>query len=164
MSDTKHLDLSPQPRMYERETLALRHAAPASAPGACRAPRLRASGAEHLAPLTNAVPGCRRAEADEALRAPAQGAARRPHEAGDRLTSGERTLVRDPAAESLMAGTLPLGFIHGDARPRNLLRVRGAARIDVERSRLAPGVQVFIASACGAWADRPDRLMTGVFV
>ncbi|MFG2586642.1 hypothetical protein [Streptomyces sp. NPDC048438] len=86
MSDAKHLKLSPQPPMYEREAFALRHAAPA--PGPCRAPQLRASGAERLAPPASAVPGCRRAEADGALHAAAQGADRRPHEARDRLMTG----------------------------------------------------------------------------
>ncbi|MFB7245681.1 hypothetical protein CW362_09510 [Streptomyces populi] len=44
---------APTARTYERETFALRHAAPA--PGAGRAPRLRAPGAEHLALLTTGV-------------------------------------------------------------------------------------------------------------
>ncbi|MET7853293.1 aminoglycoside phosphotransferase family protein [Streptomyces avermitilis] len=50
-----HLKVAPRPLMYERETFALRHAAPAL--GAGRAPQLRASSAEHLALLTTAVPG-----------------------------------------------------------------------------------------------------------
>ncbi|WP_416968073.1 phosphotransferase enzyme family protein [Streptomyces sp. 4F14] len=50
-----YLKLSPRPLMYERETLALRHAAPAL--GAGHAPRLRASNAQHLALLLTAVPG-----------------------------------------------------------------------------------------------------------
>ncbi|MFF1678415.1 phosphotransferase enzyme family protein [Streptomyces sp. NPDC058256] len=50
-----YLKVSPRPLMYERETLALRHAA--SALGAGRAPQLRASSAEHLALLLTPVPG-----------------------------------------------------------------------------------------------------------
>ncbi|MEU3620528.1 aminoglycoside phosphotransferase family protein [Streptomyces sp. NPDC006872] len=49
------LKVSPRPLMYERETLALRHAVPAL--GAGRAPQLRASSAEHLALLLTSVPG-----------------------------------------------------------------------------------------------------------
>ncbi|ATM24600.1 hypothetical protein SMD44_p10101 (plasmid) [Streptomyces alboflavus] len=50
-----YLKVSPQAVMYERETLALRHAAPAL--GAGGAPQLRASSADHLALLLTAVPG-----------------------------------------------------------------------------------------------------------
>lgn len=50
-----YLKVSPRPLMYERETLALRHAAPAL--GAGCAPQLHASSAEHLALLLTAVPG-----------------------------------------------------------------------------------------------------------
>ncbi|MFD5815788.1 phosphotransferase [Streptomyces sp. NPDC127038] len=50
-----YLKVSATARMYERETFALRHAAPAL--GAGRAPQLHASSAEHLALLTTAVPG-----------------------------------------------------------------------------------------------------------
>ncbi|MEV4333635.1 phosphotransferase [Streptomyces sp. NPDC049597] len=50
-----YLKVSPRSLMYERETLALRHAAPALGGG--RAPQLRASSAEHLALLLTAVPG-----------------------------------------------------------------------------------------------------------
>ncbi|GAA2974054.1 aminoglycoside phosphotransferase family protein [Streptomyces enissocaesilis] len=50
-----YLKVSPKAVMYERETLALRSAAPAL--GAGGAPQLRASSAEHLALLMTAVPG-----------------------------------------------------------------------------------------------------------
>ncbi|MFJ1895830.1 MULTISPECIES: phosphotransferase [unclassified Streptomyces] len=50
-----YVKISPKARMYERETFALRHATPAM--GAGGAPHLRASSAEHLALLMNAVPG-----------------------------------------------------------------------------------------------------------
>ncbi|MEV6397353.1 hypothetical protein AB0M39_21700 [Streptomyces sp. NPDC051907] len=50
-----YLKISPKARMYERETFALRHAAPAM--GAGGAPQLRASNAEHLVLLVTAVPG-----------------------------------------------------------------------------------------------------------
>lgn len=50
-----YLKISPKALMYERETFALRHAAPAMGGGG--APQLRASCAEHLALLTTAVPG-----------------------------------------------------------------------------------------------------------
>ncbi|MFH8492112.1 phosphotransferase [Streptomyces longisporoflavus] len=49
------LKVSPHPVAYERETFALRHAAPALGGG--RAPQLRASSAVHLAILSAAVPG-----------------------------------------------------------------------------------------------------------
>ncbi|MEJ8640130.1 aminoglycoside phosphotransferase family protein [Streptomyces sp. MS2.AVA.5] len=49
------LKVSPTAVMYERETLALRSAAPAL--GAGGAPQLRASSAEHLALILTAVPG-----------------------------------------------------------------------------------------------------------
>ncbi|GGN46387.1 aminoglycoside phosphotransferase [Streptomyces fuscichromogenes] len=51
----RFLKVCPRPVMYERETLALRHAVPAL--GAGRAPQLRASNADHLALLLTAVPG-----------------------------------------------------------------------------------------------------------
>ncbi|MBM7168691.1 aminoglycoside phosphotransferase family protein [Streptomyces sp. G44] len=50
-----YLKVSPRAVMYERETLALRSAAPALGTGG--APQLRASCAEHLALLLTAVPG-----------------------------------------------------------------------------------------------------------
>ncbi|MEV5295282.1 phosphotransferase [Streptomyces sp. NPDC053741] len=50
-----YLKISPKAVMYERETLALRSAAPALGAGA--APQLRASSAEDLALLLTAVPG-----------------------------------------------------------------------------------------------------------
>jgi len=50
-----YLKISPRPLAYERETLALRHAAPALGTG--RAPSLRASDARYLALLLTAVPG-----------------------------------------------------------------------------------------------------------
>ncbi|MFH8388174.1 phosphotransferase enzyme family protein [Streptomyces sp. NPDC018036] len=49
------LKVSATARSYERETFALRHAAPALGGG--RAPQLHASSAEHLALLTAALPG-----------------------------------------------------------------------------------------------------------
>ncbi|MFJ9566935.1 phosphotransferase enzyme family protein [Streptomyces fuscichromogenes] len=55
-SGVRHfLKVSTRPVMYERETLALRHAVPAL--GAGRAPQLRASNADHLALLLTSVPG-----------------------------------------------------------------------------------------------------------
>lgn len=191
-----YLKVSPTARAYERETFALRHAAPAL--GAGRAPQLRASSAERLALLTTAVPGRpvqglpltpaqeyaahrqsgmllarlhaagdltgrRRAEAEDALDAAAEGADRHLAEAGDRLTEAQRTLVRHLADQLRRVGPLPLGFIHGDAWPRNLIwSGRHAAWVDFERSRFAPVVQEFVASACGVWADRP-RLRTACF-
>ncbi|MGW2780281.1 phosphotransferase enzyme family protein [Streptomyces populi] len=187
-----YLKVSPTARTYERETFALRHAAPAL--GAGRAPQLRASSAEHLALLTTAVPGRpakelpltaaeeyeahrqgglllarlhaageltgrRRVEAEGALCAAAHGVDRCLEEAGDRLTAAEHTLVRDLAGRLRRVGPLPLGFIHGDAWPRNLLWSGRAAWIDFERSRFAPVVQEFVALACGVWADEP-RLRT----
>ncbi|MFG2891352.1 phosphotransferase enzyme family protein [Streptomyces sp. NPDC048248] len=183
-----YLKIAPEARMYERETLAMRHATPAL--GAGRAPQLRASSAEHLALLTTAVPGRPvkelpltaaeeyeahrqgglllarlhaagdltgrwRREAEGALGAATQGADKRLEDAGDRLTPAEHTLLRNLAAELRRVGPLPLGFIHGDAWPRNLLWAGRAAWIDYERSRFAPVVQEFVALACGVWADKP---------
>ncbi|WP_407547611.1 phosphotransferase [Streptomyces sp. Pv4-95] len=190
-----YLKIAPKARMYERETLAMRHATPAL--GAGRAPQLRASSAEHLALLTTAVTGRPvkelpltaaeeyeahrqgglllarlhaagdltghwRREAEGALYAAAQGVDKQLEQAGDRLTPTERALVRNLAAELRMVGPLPLGFIHGDAWPRNLLWSGSAAWIDFERSRFAPVVQDFVALACGVWADKP-RLRTACF-
>ncbi|WP_328580444.1 aminoglycoside phosphotransferase family protein [Streptomyces sp. NBC_00370] len=184
-----YLKISPNARMYQRETFALRHAAPAL--GAGRAPQLRASSAEHLSLLTTAVPGRPvkslalsaaeeyeahrqaglllarlhaagdltghwRTEAQGALRAAAHGAERHLREAGDRLTPAERTLVGRLAAELCMIGPLPLGFIHGDAWPRNLIWSGHSAWLDFERSRFAPVAQEFVQLACEVWADRPQ--------
>ncbi|MPY62998.1 phosphotransferase enzyme family protein [Streptomyces spongiae] len=186
------LKISPRPLMYERETLALRHAAPAL--GAGHAPQLRASSAEHLALLLTAVPGRPlrqltltpaeevrahrqggallarlhaagdlsgpwRAEAEQALQAAADGAERHLRLAGDRLTAPEQKLVRDLAEQLRILPPLPLAFIHGDARDRNLMWSTGleqAGWIDFERSRFATAVQDFVLMACGTWADRPD--------
>ncbi|MGW7369896.1 phosphotransferase enzyme family protein [Streptomyces sp. NPDC054841] len=82
-----YLKISPQPLMYERETLALRHAVPAL--GAGRAPQLRASSAEHLALLLTSVPGRPleqlTVDPPEEVRAHRQGGAllARLHAAGD---------------------------------------------------------------------------------
>ncbi|MFM9443684.1 phosphotransferase enzyme family protein [Streptomyces acidiscabies] len=185
-----YLKISPRPLMYERETLALRHAAPAL--GAGHAPALRASDAHHLALLLTAVPGrplqqqtltpadearahrhggvllarlhragdlCgpRREEAAQALRAAADGAGNHLPRAG--LTTPERKLVRALAARLRTLPPLPLAFIHGDARERNLLWSREYAQagwIDFERSRFATAVQDFVLPACTTWTDRPD--------
>ncbi|OIJ63566.1 aminoglycoside phosphotransferase family protein [Streptomyces mangrovisoli] len=187
-----YLKVSPTARAYERETFALRHAAPAL--GAGHAPHLRASSAEHLALLTTAVSGSpvsrlpltaaaeheahrqggmllarlhaagdltghRRTEAEGALRAAAEGAYRHLEKAGDRLTAAEHALVRRLAGRLAEAGPVPLGFLHGDARPRNLLWSRYAAWIDFERSRFAPVVEEFVVMSCEVWVDRP-RLRT----
>ncbi|MFK0159570.1 phosphotransferase enzyme family protein [Streptomyces sp. NPDC090493] len=186
------LKVSPRPVMYERETLALRHAVPAL--GAGRAPQLRASNADHLALLLTAVPGRpleqltltpaeevrahrqggallarlhtagdlsgpRRAEAEQALQAAADGAEDHLRKAGDRLTAVEQKLVRDLAEQLRGLPPLPLAFIHGDAWERNLLwskDLRQAGWIDFERARFAAAVQDFVPMACGTWADRPD--------
>jgi Ser/Thr protein kinase RdoA (MazF antagonist) len=103
-----------------------------------------------------------RVEAEGALRAAAEGADRRLEEAGDRLTESEHMLVRRLADQLRGAGPLPLGFIHGDAWPRNLLWSGSVAWVDFERSRFAPVVQDFVALACGVWADQP-RLRTACF-
>ncbi|MFE2298796.1 phosphotransferase enzyme family protein [Streptomyces sp. NPDC059445] len=100
-----------------------------------------------------------RAEAEGALRSAAQGVERRLEDAGDRLTEAERTLVRALTEQLRWVGPLPLGFIHGDAWPTNLVWSGRVAWVDFDRSRFAPVVQEFVASACGVWADRP-RLRT----
>lgn len=103
--------------------------------------------------------GRRRAEAEEALHAAARGADRHLEEAGDRLAPAEHALVRNLADQLREMGPLPLGFIHGDAWPRNLLWSGSAAWIDFERSRFAPVVQEFVPLACEVWADT-TRLRT----
>ncbi|WP_406389650.1 phosphotransferase enzyme family protein [Streptomyces sp. NBC_00887] len=105
------------------------------------------------------VTGHWRAEAEGALLAVAEGADKHLDEAGDRLAPAERELVRDLAAQLRMVGPLPLGFIHGDAWPGNLLWSGHAAWVDFDRSRFAPLVQEFVPLACGVWPDRP-RLRT----
>ncbi|MWA08450.1 phosphotransferase enzyme family protein [Streptomyces sp. BA2] len=187
-----YLKISPKAVMYERETLALRHAAPAL--GAGGAPQLRASSADHLALLLTAVPGRpleqwtltpaeearahrrsgvllarlhaagdlsgpRRAEAEQALQAAADGADRHLRAAGDRLTAPEQKLVRSLAEQLRTLPPLPLAYIHGDAWERNLMWSRTQQRagwIDFERSRFATAVQDFVRMACTTWADRPD--------
>ncbi|MEU1098612.1 phosphotransferase, partial [Streptomyces sp. NPDC005877] len=149
-----YLKISPKAVMYERETLALRSAAPAL--GAGGAPQLRASSAEHLALLLTAVPGRplkqlelspveearahrnggallarlhaagdlsgpRRAEAEQALQAAAEGAEGHLSAAGDRLTAPEQKLLRQLAEELRALPPLPLAYIHGDAWDRNLM-------------------------------------------
>lgn len=187
-----YLKISPKAVMYERETLALRSAAPAL--GAGCAPQLRASSAEHLALLLTAVPGRplkqltltppeearayrqagallarlhaagdltgpRRAEAEQALQAAADGADGHLANAGDRLTAPEQKFVRDMAEQLRTLPPLPLAFIHGDAWDRNLMwsrTLQQAGWIDFERSRAATAVQDFVLMACSTWTDRPD--------
>ncbi|MFF2367942.1 phosphotransferase enzyme family protein [Streptomyces sp. NPDC058122] len=100
-----------------------------------------------------------RVEAEGALRAATHDVERRLEDAGDRLTEAEHTLVRTLTEQLRWVGPLPLGFIHGDAWPRNLLWSGRVAWVDFDRSRFAPVVQEFVAPACGVWADRP-RLRT----
>ncbi|MFE5219345.1 MULTISPECIES: phosphotransferase enzyme family protein [unclassified Streptomyces] len=185
------LKVSSRPVMYERETLALRHAVPAL--GAGRAPQQRASNADHLALLLTVVPGRplkqltvtpaeevrahrqggallarlhaagdlsgpRRAEAEQALQAAADGAEDHLREAGARITSTEQKLVRDLAEQLRGLPPLPLAFIHGAAWERNLLwskDLRQAGWIDFERARFAAVVQDFVQMACRTWADKP---------
>ncbi|MEU5900321.1 phosphotransferase [Streptomyces venezuelae] len=187
-----YLKISPEAVMYERETFALRSAAPALGAGA--APQLRASSAEHLALLLTAVPGQpltqlelspveearahrhggallarlhaagdlsgpRRAEAELALQAAADGAEEHLAAAGDRLTAPEHKLVRQLAGELQTLPSLPLAYIHGDAWDRNLMwstSRQQAGWIDFERSRAAAAVQDFVLMACSTWTDRPD--------
>ncbi|WP_331726362.1 aminoglycoside phosphotransferase family protein [Streptomyces sp. NBC_00470] len=186
------LKVSPKAVMYERETLALRSAAPAL--GAGGAPQLRASSAEHLALLMTAVPGRplrqltltpteevrahrqagalmarfhaagdlsgpRRAEAERALQAAADGADRLLATAGGLLSVPEQKLVRELAGQLRALPPLPLAYIHGDAWDRNLMwssAQQQAGWIDFERSRPAAAVQDFVLMACSAWTDRPD--------
>ncbi|MFF7534265.1 phosphotransferase enzyme family protein [Streptomyces bobili] len=191
--DVRHyLKVSRRPLMYERETLALRHAAPAL--GAGRAPQLRASSAEHLVLLLTALPGRPlehlkptsaeevrahrqggtllarlhaagdvsgpwRVEAEQALHTAADEVENHLRKAGARVTSAEQRLARDLAEQLHALPPLPLAFIHGDARDRNLLWSRNlgqAGWIDFGRARFATAVQDFVSMACGIWADRPD--------
>ncbi|MFF4214124.1 phosphotransferase [Streptomyces sp. NPDC001796] len=101
-----YLKVSPNPRMYERETFALRHAVPAL--GAGRAPQLRASSAEHLALLLTAVPGTPLKQLSmstaEELRAHRQGGALLAllHAAGD--LSGPRRVEAEQALPAAADG------------------------------------------------------------
>ncbi|MEV8319557.1 aminoglycoside phosphotransferase family protein [Streptomyces sp. NPDC059900] len=189
------LKVSPHPVAYERETFALRHAAPALGGG--RAPQLRASSAHHLALLTTGVhgrpvpeipltpaeeyethrqgglllarlhaagelTGHRRLEAEQELYTTAEDAGRLLDQAGGRLTATEHGLVRRLAEHLRLAGPLQLGFIHGDAQPKNLLWSQQAAWVGFGRARFAPVVQDFVRMACGVWDGRPD-LRTAFF-
>ncbi|MFJ8871324.1 phosphotransferase [Streptomyces sp. NPDC102473] len=187
-----YLKISPKAVMYERETLALRSAAPAL--GAGGAPQLRASNARDLALLLTAVPGRplkelelspveearahrhgsallarlhtagdlngpRRAEAEKAMQAAADGAEGHLAAAGGRLTAPEQRLVRQLAEELRALPPLPLAYIHGDAWGRNLMwstARQQAGWIDFEHSRAATTVQDFVLMACPTWTDRPD--------
>ncbi|MGW7381495.1 aminoglycoside phosphotransferase family protein [Streptomyces sp. NPDC054794] len=103
--------------------------------------------------------GPHRARAERALQAAADSADRHLRQAGDRLTPAEHRLVRDLAERLRDLPALPLAFIHGDARSRNLLwsrRPGRAAWVDFERSRFATAVQDFVPMSCGIWAERPD--------
>ncbi|MEV6742358.1 phosphotransferase [Streptomyces sp. NPDC051104] len=59
--------------------------------------------------------GPRRAEAERALQAAADGADKHLWHAGDLVTSAEHKLVRDLAEQLRELPPLPLAFIHGDA-------------------------------------------------
>ncbi|GGU49665.1 phosphotransferase [Streptomyces violascens] len=103
--------------------------------------------------------GPRRAEAEQALQAAAEGAEGHLAKAGDRLTTPEQKLVRDLAEQLRTLPPLPLAYIHGDAWERNLMwwtARQQAAWIDFERSRFAAAVQDFVLMACATWTDRPD--------
>ncbi|MEU3299026.1 aminoglycoside phosphotransferase family protein [Streptomyces sp. NPDC006678] len=103
--------------------------------------------------------GVRRTEAERALQAAADGADRHLRLAGDRLTPEERRLVRDLAEQLHSLPPLPLAFIHGDARPRNLLWSQPLAQagwIDFERARFATVAHDFVRMSSDVWPDRPD--------
>ncbi|MCF3120204.1 phosphotransferase [Streptomyces arenae] len=71
----------------------------------------------------------------------------------------QQQLVRDLAADLCVLPALPLAFLHGDARDRNLLWSRSrrqAGWIDFERSHFAPAAQDFVTLACSRWVDRPE--------
>ncbi len=57
-----------------------------------------------------------RVEAEASLEAAADGAEKYLARAGDRLTEGERQVIRDHAAELRRIGPVPVGFTHGDNR------------------------------------------------
>ncbi|WP_116209784.1 phosphotransferase enzyme family protein [Streptomyces olivoreticuli] len=132
-------------------------------------PRLRLTSAEHRTAHRRAGALLARlhevdqwtsetyAEAKASLRTAADGAERYLGRGG-LLSAQEQKLVRDSAEELRLAGPVPLGFVHGDARPQNLLwSGRHTALIDFERSRFAAAVQDFTAMTCGTWAEHPDR-------
>ncbi|MFI1766191.1 phosphotransferase [Streptomyces sp. NPDC020800] len=103
--------------------------------------------------------GTRRIEAEQALQAAADSADKLLRQAEEVLTPSDHKLVRFLADQLRGLPPLPLAFIHGDARPRNLLwsRQQGqAAWIGFERSRFATAVHDFVVMSCGTWADRPD--------
>ncbi|MFJ5733991.1 phosphotransferase [Streptomyces microflavus] len=98
------------------------------------------------------------AEADEALRAAADGVEKHLGRAGDRLTGDEQQLVRDYAARLRRVGPVPVGYVHGDNQPRNWLWSGSAiALVDFERTRPAARVQDLTILAATEWLDHPDR-------
>ncbi|MFD6334842.1 NUDIX domain-containing protein [Streptomyces niveus] len=125
-----YLKVSPTVRMYERETFALRHAAPAM--GAGRAPQLGASSAEHLALLTTAVPG--RPVTELALTAAEEYEAHRQaglllarlHAAGD-LTVGRRAEAKEALRAAAQGAGKHLGEAGGRLTPAEHTLVRGLA-------------------------------------
>ncbi|MFF3015531.1 phosphotransferase enzyme family protein [Streptomyces sp. NPDC057939] len=97
-------------------------------------------------------------EAEASLAAAADGAEKYLARAGDRLTTVEQQLIRNHAAHLRRIGPVPVGFIHGDNRPRNwLVSESGVAHIDFERTRPAARVQDLVTLTVNEWLDHPDR-------
>ncbi|MCN9243382.1 aminoglycoside phosphotransferase family protein [Streptomyces sp. RY43-2] len=103
--------------------------------------------------------GPRRAEAARSLRAAADEAEEYLQQAAGRLTPAERRLVRELTERLRCLPPLPLAFVHGAARPRNLLWSPASAQacwIGFERARFATVVHDFVPMSCGIWAERPE--------
>ncbi|WP_371589132.1 phosphotransferase enzyme family protein [Streptomyces virginiae] len=82
-------------------------------------------------------------------------------QAGSLMSSAEQKLVRGYAQRLRQVGSVPVGLVHGDNRPRNWLWSRPDQRlflIDFELTRMAPAVQDFVILATTVWAERPDRM------
>ncbi|WP_245687177.1 phosphotransferase [Streptacidiphilus griseoplanus] len=97
-------------------------------------------------------------EAQASLGAAADGTEKYLARAGDRLTEGERQVIRDHAARLRRVGPVPVGYIHGDNQPRNWLwSPAGLALVDFERTRPAARVQDLVILTVTEWLDHPDR-------
>ncbi|MEV1047573.1 phosphotransferase [Streptomyces sp. NPDC049916] len=98
------------------------------------------------------------AEAEDALRAAADGVEKHLGRAGYRLTGDEQQLVRGYAARLRRIGPVPVGYVHGDNQPKNWLWSGSAvALVDFERARPAACVQDLTILAATEWLDHPDR-------
>lgn len=103
------------------------------------------------------------AVAETALHAAADRVEKHLVQAGPLMNAAEQHLIRGYAQRLRQVGSVPVGLIHGDNRPRNWLWSRPDQRlalVDFEMTRSAPVVQDFVILDTTVWADRPDRMDT----